>query len=720
MLSLNEWGFKKFVIISLSLLLVFDGLIILDEIGLNIPIIRQVTGFLFLTFIPGYTILRILRINKIDRIEALLFATGLSLLYIMIIGLFMDIFYPMIGIKRPISLIPLLITFNITFILFLILAYFKDKTYINNKNNMNLILFKDILNPYVLGLLILPILGIGSAYFFNITGDSSLIMLTFLLIIIIPIYVIYSKKTRYLTWTIWILTISLLYVSDFGTSWNYIWGYDINGEYYLAHLVLTHGYWDPNVVLNNYNSVLSVVLLNPIYSIFLNLSQIMVFKIIYPLIFSLVPVGLYRTYCYFLRKKESFLATFFFISLSTFFIEMLAVARQQIAELYLMLLILLIFTRNLNYNTKKIFLIMFGFGLVISHYGTVWLFIISLIIGWIVYSILYPEEKKELLLNGRCIIIFIIITLLYHILVSRSSVFDTIVQTGNIILNSIYDVFTPKAQGFYFIIRHLSLLHNIGKYIYLITQGFIGIGILWLFFNYKKTKINKEYVALTFVWFAYDVAGIVVPYFANALNASRLYQLTLFFLAPFEVIGYIAVFRFLQKVTKIQLNNQVILKFFTVFLVIYLVFTSGLIYKVANDPPYPGYLGKEVSCARWTNSEIMAGLWIKEYKNNNSIYADFDRVPLFLGLLGQSVDNHMLLINSENNIVQPKKTSYGYYLFLGSWNIENKKLNFMVIPIGRGQKEELPIKTPEIFNMLLHSNKIYSSQNAQYYIFTSS
>jgi len=83
---LNDISFRKFAVVSLSVFLAFNGSIVLDYLNIGIPMIRQISGFLFLTFIPGYTILRILRIHRIDKVESLLFAVGLSLVYIMTVG----------------------------------------------------------------------------------------------------------------------------------------------------------------------------------------------------------------------------------------------------------------------------------------------------------------------------------------------------------------------------------------------------------------------------------------------------------------------------------------------------------------------------------------------------------------------------------------------------------------------------------------------------------
>lgn len=705
MIYLNNVKFRKFALISISLLLAFNGLIALDRI-VEVPLLRQIVGFVFLTFIPGYTILRILRIHT-KGVESLLLAVGLSLFYVMITGLFANFIYPCFGIYTPISLTPLLITLDVTYIALLFFTYIRDRGYEEKTVN------KFSFNPIVLAFTILPFLAIFGAYVFNAYNIPTLIMALFLLSSLVPFIVFYADS-RYYPYLIWILALSILYAPDFGVSWNYIWGYDINHEYYLSNLVIKNGFWD-HTIYSNVNAMLSVVILNPVYSTLLNLTPITVFKVVYPFILSLVPVALYKTYTNILSEKKSFLAVFFFISLYTYFTEMLALARQIVVELYLALIILLIFS-NLDRNRRYTLLLIFTFSLIVSHYGTTYLFLFSLILAFIVHSLIYRNERA-FLIRPEYIALFYAMVFIWYTLISSSSPFDTIVRTGNIILSNIYDLLDPyKTQGLYLIVKSYTGLREFAKYYVLATQAMIVIGILWLVFNIKKIKFNNEFVSLALVWFAFDIYGLVLPYFSNALNATRLYQLTLFFLSPFEVIGFLAIVGVLSKLTSFKLSEKITMKSLATFLAVYLIITSGVLFYIAKDEPYPAYFDKKISAPRWTDGEIISGLWIKNHrKDDYRIYADLERSLLFLGLLKQSINEHTLLINSEENIIQPKKASYNYYLFLGSWNIKNKKLKVIVVPFGRGQREELPIKTPEVFNILLQSNKIYSSQNSQYF-----
>jgi uncharacterized membrane protein len=61
---MNSLGIKKCILILIGLIFLTDLAILL-----NIPFLRQVLGFLFLTILPGLLIFQILKLNKTDSTE---------------------------------------------------------------------------------------------------------------------------------------------------------------------------------------------------------------------------------------------------------------------------------------------------------------------------------------------------------------------------------------------------------------------------------------------------------------------------------------------------------------------------------------------------------------------------------------------------------------------------------------------------------------------------
>lgn len=134
---------------------------------------------------------------------------------------------------------------------------------------------------------------------------------------------------------------------------------------------------------SNVNAMLSVVMLAPIFSILYNIPLIWIYKIIYPILFSLVPIGLLKVFQKQTNDKVAFLSCFYFISILTYYSEMISLARQQIAELFLVIIIVVMLDENLTLTNKAIMYTIFGFSLAVSHYGLYYLFIFSLLLLYI-------------------------------------------------------------------------------------------------------------------------------------------------------------------------------------------------------------------------------------------------------------------------------------------------------------------------------------------------
>ena len=167
-LQMNDWGIRKFLKVVLAFHLLLWIVIGLDGLGVHIPVITEVIGFIYLTFIPGVLILRLFRLHKLGSIRTILFSVGLSVAFTMFIGVLVNTIYPLIGISRPLSPTPLIITFSIITLALSALSYIRDRDF-SQPTHIEL---RELLTPPVLFLLLLPFLSILGAFlvrFHNLT-----------------------------------------------------------------------------------------------------------------------------------------------------------------------------------------------------------------------------------------------------------------------------------------------------------------------------------------------------------------------------------------------------------------------------------------------------------------------------------------------------------------------------------------------------------------------
>ena len=237
-----------------------------------------------------------------------------------------------------------------------------------------------------------------------------------------------------------------------------------------------------------------------------------VFKIIYVFIFSLIPLGLYKLFKEQTNEKIAILSCLFFVSFYVFYTEMIQLARQEIAELFLVLLILLFVNSKMNNATKSLMLVIFSFSLIVSHYGLSYIYMLLLISVFVIlifvdkpkfkkrFDLLFKsnriEDSRSFLIENKNItlnfvLLFVVFLIGWYLYISGSDTFNTILNIGNnIAVNFISDFFNPTAaQGLSIIQSSASTpLHEVWKLLQYFTQFLIIIGIIALIF--KKDKIN--------------------------------------------------------------------------------------------------------------------------------------------------------------------------------------------------------------------------------------
>lgn len=717
-IKMNDWEINKFfiaiIVIQISLLI----LILLDFIGIKIPILREIIGFFYITFVPGILILRVLKLHNLGNIETLLYTVGLSISSVMFLGFFMNLIYPLIGISKPLSLFYLTITITGFVIILSILSYLFDKDY----SELNFIDIKNLISNKSLSLCLLPFLAIFSAYIMTFYSFSSFNIILIFLIIVISIIIIlvaYDKIPKELyPFTIFVISITLLYSGSL-ISLNIVEWADLSFEYNIANTILNNSIWIPSIVypslsISNLNAVLSITLLAPIYSIITDISILWIFKIIYPLLYSLVPVGMYLVIKRQSNSKIAFMSVFLFIATFGFFTDMLGLNRQQIGEIFIILILLILVNTNIESKKRTILLIIFAFSLIISHYVIAYLFILTLLILFILINIdkkfinpIKIESKKNKIITNGFIILFIIFTFAWYLYTSNSSVVVSIIHSLQNILGSVSIEFlnSKSTQGLSILTgRSSTILGYVYKSIYFTTQLFIIIGLL-VVLKFKRISLtnetlnmNKEFVLLCVPFFFIDLAGLLIPNFALTINTSRLYHISLFLLAPLSIIGGLYFFKLLRL-------QKYAIKLISILLVVYFLFNTGLVYSLAGETTSYFPLNPENSTTpHFTQADMNSLSWLKShYSDENSVYGD-----LISSYLIESVFNQFNYLDiSYNETLNTKK-----YYFFSNYNVLNNKIWLSVT----GRLNYNITSFSNIKSNLTNNDKIYDNNNAQIYI----
>ncbi|NLX48638.1 MAG: DUF2206 domain-containing protein [Methanospirillum sp.] len=703
-LQLNDWGIVSFIGVVLGIQLLLWLTLVLEENGAGIPLLRQIVGFVYLTWIPGVILLRILRVHRLGVIETLLISIGLSLVIVMFIGFGMNTIYPMLELLRPISEGPLLITLTVYVFAGSVIAFIVDRDF----NQPEYIDVGETFGWQVIAFALLPFLAIFGTWLVNNYRINSLLLILLAIIAIVPALVAFRRivPERHYPFVIWTVALALLFHTSLIS--NHIWGWDINQEFYIANLVIQNGAWDFSIY-SNINAMLSIVMLAPVYSLLCSIDLVWVFKIVYPLIFSLAAPGVYMIARRQSYDRIAFFSSFLFITFFVFYQEMLQVARQEIAEFFLIMIALLIINKDLDKIKKYIILIMFSFSLAVSHYGLSYVFMVSLVLAWMILivsevgtlnrlrsrlsplfewakrgygSSFTPRHAGERAITLDFVLLFFIFALSWYMFISSASTLNSITGLALQFSDSLVDGFlNPEtSQGLAIIVtRAVTPLHQIGKYIQLVVQFFIFFGILSLLFKPQKMDlggeyfaIDREYFALSLVNFAIAAAGVILPFFASALNTTRLYQITLIFLAPFFVIGVMEAFGFLSRAlrqTSLDFSRETASRTIAAFLCIFVLFNTGFIYSALGDEATSIALDDRIDYPRFNTREIAGAEWLHAV-GNRTINSDSPRAVVlegFVGRMARKIPTDPALIRKNS------------YVFLGTYNVLTEKLSLMQV-----------------------------------------
>ena len=696
-------------------------LLLYIAIGLNIFVFRQVTVFVYLSFIPGFVLLKILRLKETSVVDTVLYSVGLSIAFLMLVGLLINELYLTVGMSQPLSTIPLTITLSFMTLIFFFIGYRQDLSENLGSIGSNFIDLKPIITTSVI--LVLPVLlGVMGALYIN----QPVLLLT--IIVIAAIYALTVFSTKLISSKLYpLVTFSIAMALAFQlllTS-RYIIGFDAQVEYYVFRLTSINGYWHllpvsaaAEVTLN---SMLSVTILPTIYSALMNINGEIVFKFFYPFVFSLVPVTLYRIYERQIGKSASLLSTLFFISGTLVFygVEPLSLDRQIVAEFFLVLAIFILLDKKISVGKRRLLLIVFGAALTVSHYSIMFIY---LVLVFSIYALSKIKDNPDNVLNGPIVSLLSVIAFSWYSLAiapltSLSNFFQ------HIFSRFFTDLYNPAARSSVVVAFRPKLdFASMSVWtLFWVAHFLILIGILMLLFKPAKTKLDPKYRTVAIVSAVILFLCVAVPNVAPAFNFERFYAITLLFLAPCFVMGGETLVGISENVLRRAIRRRspsntyekVSTVVLCAVLIGYLLTQSGFINCVSGASPIsfsldynrirtstePGSTNSISFYSQYIPEQNAFGaIWLSKNRGESStIYADYrsaDGVLTSYGLIPR------LQISSLTNTTIMEQ---GGLIYLGQLNVVS---GLILTPT-------VPFNTSEIHSLLNETNLIYSNGNSE-------
>ena len=724
--------------------------------------LATIFSLVFLTVIPGLLLTLMIKIRKLDFWEYLVYVIGLSIAFLMFAGLAINWILPLFGMEKSLSLIPLLISFDILFFIFWLIAYKRNRKILLEIKPVKL----NRLNKVFLTIpIIFPILSVLGAIILNNNGPNYLTMIILGGIAIYVFLVVLFRKRldeNIYPWAILMMSLSLILMFSL-RSW-YIFGSDISGEYQVFQLTKGNFHWSMSSFRDPYNACLSITILPVIFDSFLKINDQYIFKLFFQIIFAFTPVVVFLLSKKYTQPILAFIASFFFISFPSFFFVMPMHVREEIALLFFSIVLLILFNKNINSVCRNILFLIFGFSMIVAHYSTTYialgLFIFTYIaLGLFIYFISSAFSKtkdkdsaskiyerinlKEKGQNSTAqryfqniflVLLLLIFTFTWNTLITKTS--DNLIDFTNKTIKNIGNIFSQEVRAeqtsfldqfniFYKKKNSEFLLQNYVKEAYLKHQNdpyiipysperyrdyklkvtyskavplkvnpdiaskvyfsmgiinkliklFIIVGVFYLLFiQFKKRKIDIEYIVMTLGSLLILVVVITLPFATIDYNLTRVYQQVLVILSLSSVLGAFVFLKFFK--------NFRIFSLLIIFLLFFL-FNSGFIQQALGGieaAPHLNNYGLEYDRFYIYETEVKSIEWLSSnYSRESSIYAE------------QSSRNRLEAFGEKthftfgySDIILPSLIDRYAYIYLSYIN-KNKNLGFIWIksePIG--------------------------------------
>jgi len=399
---------------------------------------------------------------------------------------------------------------------------------------------------------------------------------------------------RLLMMLVWSVSLSLLLSSTLAS--DYLIGYDVHREYFLALQTSIAGAWSP-LQVDPYTSLLSITILPAIISDLSALSMVQIFKVVFPLIYSIVPLILYKVARKILAPSAAFLSVFLFMSYDAFYDQMLSLGREEIAELLLMLLILALLSPSISSGTSgRLTLVLLTLGFATSHYSLAYIYLAILVLSFVTYRIFRISVRS---VDMTLLAITSVVLLSWYAFAASGAGILTLNGALSFVVNAMRtDLFSPattpqlsKALGA--VPLPPGILHQADRYTELSVPLLLLLG--FIVFACKKEKSITERQILPIMSGGLLLLGgdAVLPGFAAALDFSRTYHTALLFISICFIYGAGFVERALLSIGSLIRRHRQIhvpsvartLHLAAAVLFLYFLFVSGWLWAVTSDVP---------------------------------------------------------------------------------------------------------------------------------------
>lgn len=642
-------------------------------LGVSVPgsvILRPIIGFVLLTVVPGYLLVLLLGLDSRPPGRVIIYSVGLSLPVVVCLSIVVNTTLPAFAIDRPLS--PWNLTTAVSVLVFglaalrfvgfrlarLLLQRWGENSRVHElefgrppRSSLQQV------SPSGrdgLALASVSLFPICSAFVTIFTGTAEFDWLLIGLLCAlsaVPLLLWRWQGSPVLyPYTIWAVGASVLLQMTLVSG--HLWGYDIHFEYRTAAEIFQTGHWNPSLQ-DSSNSLVTVTLLAAVYSMVTGLDIVWVYKLIYPLLVSLLPVGIwYIARSEFTSRSVAILAPFALMFYYGFFKDM--PDKQLVAGLFAVFVLVAFLDRELSTIQRWVLGFTFAVGLVFSHYGVSLLFAaflaFALVARYIVQTVLNVEVTTRI--ARLPLVAFLgLFWVVWYLFTASGVNFYRVVGVGYEMAQSLPFPTSERSGAAYATMGFESGYWLAYRFLYIFLVGLVGLGVLSALYTIVTDRDAGQSTEYTL--FAAGVLGFLVlsVVFTFGMGFDRTLQIALLVLSPFAIVGAMTIVSFASWLAgrvpesgfRARIDHIPTESLFAVFLAVLFLFSSGTVFAFASQP-LPAYninLDEDAGWPVYSQSEVNATRWLaaNNIADNGgvAVYNDWAQIKSRDGLLVSEV-----------------------------------------------------------------------------------
>lgn len=343
----------------------------------------EVLLILLLLTLPGLLLLRALKVPSRVIADQPALVPCASIILLLFTGLALDLVGPLIAISAPLRTIPILIAIEVVCGVLLFISRDAGPEYdVDWKIPPRL--------GSMLCMLLLPVASAVGALHLN-NGYGNMVAIVAVVACVAALIVTLLRATQLDEW--FLITVlfcaSFAMMLSFSLRGSFVYGFDISTEYQRFASTTAQGIWHTAHHNDAYGAMLSLTVMPTELHFLTGVSDLMLFKLVYPLFAALFAIEIFGLARHVLSPTWSYAAASFTIVQSGFVSEFPALARQEVALALFGVLVPVILYRppKRTRTAQWTLIVLLSLGMVVSHYSTTYVAIsvfgAALVLQWL-------------------------------------------------------------------------------------------------------------------------------------------------------------------------------------------------------------------------------------------------------------------------------------------------------------------------------------------------